>query len=182
MDVVKRTVEHLKGNIDIESTFGKGSRFLIRIPEANALTESMLIRVGEIRYILRISSIRETFRPEKKQFTSFPDGREFVRLRDHTYKVIRISELDGFPKYQNTEGPELLVLLENRGKQIALKIDEVLGKVQGVIKSNPPYLKTAHFLAGYSIIGTNSDDVAWALNLDAIENADKFEILERSKI
>jgi two-component system, chemotaxis family, sensor kinase CheA len=162
MDVVAKTVETLRGRIDIDSQLGHGSRFVFRIPLANALTDSLVVSIGGLRYVLRISTIKETFHPNPKSIFHLPDGTEKIKLRDGLYTVVRIGhgkkELDR----------ELFVLLENRGRQIALAIDEVLGKVQSVIKTKPAFLSRAEKLSGYAIIGTGSDDVAWALDLDAI--------------
>lgn len=170
MDVVKKNVERLKGRIELETTPGKGSTFLIRLPMANALTESMLVRVGVQRYVIRVSSIRETFRPARESITRLPDGSELVGLRSRLYPVVRLHNLHGVPDSRKSLSEGLIVLVENRGRQIGLFVDEALGKVQGVIKTPPTMLKPSQTLAGYSIIGTKSDDVAWALDIDTLDN------------
>lgn len=164
MDVVAKTVEKLRGRIEIESKPGQGTRLLVRVPMANALTESLIVAIGSLRYILRISSIRETFYPGPKQLISLPNGLEKVKLRDSLYPVIRLPHSER----ARTRKDNLMILIENRGHRIALAIDEVIGKIQGVIKSKPAFLRASRFVAGYAIIGTGSDDIAWALDLDRL--------------
>ena len=169
MDVVKKNIEKLKGKVEIESHFGKGSTFLVRIPMANALTESMLVRAGESRYVIRVSSIRETFRPQASSVTHLPDGSELISLRGGLYPIVRLQPPDPAAGGTTSDVDRgLLVLVENHGKQLALYVDEVLGKIQSIIKAPPEMLKASRTLAGYSIIGTRTDDVAWALDIDAV--------------
>jgi two-component system chemotaxis sensor kinase CheA len=166
---VKKNIEKLKGKVEIESRSGAGTTFMVRIPMANALTESMLVRAGESRYVIRVSSIRETFRPQTGSITHLPDGSDLIGLRGGLFPVVRLGDSaphQGAPRFEYDRG--LLVLVENHGKQLALYVDEVLGKIQSVIKSPPEMLKSSRTLAGYSIIGTRTDDVAWALDIDAV--------------
>jgi two-component system chemotaxis sensor kinase CheA len=171
MDVVKRNIEGLKGRVDVESKLGEGSAFRIRIPLSNALTESMLVRVGSAKYVLRVASIRETFRPMADAVVTLPDGAELVRLRGSLYPVVRLHRVHRVRDAETELEKGLIVLVENRGRQVGLFVDEVLGKIQAVIKPPPGFLKTAASLAGCSIIGTGSDAVALALDVNALEAA-----------
>lgn len=171
MDVVKRNIEGLKGRVDVESKLGEGSAFRIRIPLSNALTESMLVRVGGAKYVLRVASIRETFRPGADSVVTLPDGSELVRLRGSLYPVVRLHRVHRVRDAVSELDKGLIVLVENRGRQVGLFVDEVLGKIQAVIKPPPGLLKTAASLAGCSIIGTGSDAVALALDVNALEAA-----------
>ncbi len=169
MDVVKKNIDKLKGKIEIDSKPGLGTTILIKIPMSSALTESMLVRVGAIKYVIRIASIRETFRPERKNITVTPDGEEYIYLRDKLFRILRLHSLHRVANAITDLEEGLLIVVENRGNQLALFVDEVVAKIQGVIKPSPDFLKLAHTLAGYSIIGTQSDDVAWSLDIDNLQ-------------
>jgi two-component system chemotaxis sensor kinase CheA len=169
MDVVKRNIEGLKGRVEVTSRPGEGTAFRIRLPMANALTESMLVRVGGLKYVLRVASIRETFRPGPGAVTRLPAGDELVRLRGEMFPVVRLHRLHRVAGALEAIEQGLIVLVENRGRQVGLFVDEVLGKIQAVIKPPPPFLKSARSLAGCSIIGTASDAVALALDINALE-------------
>lgn len=169
MDVVKKNIVGLKGRVDLESKPGTGTSFLIRLPMANALTESMLVRVGGVKYVLRVASIRETFQPTKASVTRLPDGDELVSLRGHLYPVVRLHQVHNIAGAETDLERGLIIIVENRGKQTGLFVDEVLGKIQAVIKPPPSFLKAAQTLAGCSIIGTESDAVALALDINALD-------------
>lgn len=63
MDVVQRSIESLRGRIDIDSAPGTGTRFTIRLPLTTAITDGLLVRVGAERYIVPSMSVRSSFRP-----------------------------------------------------------------------------------------------------------------------
>lgn len=169
MDVVKKNIQSLKGRVDIESKLGSGSTFIIRLPMANALTESMLVRVGSVKYVIRVASIQETFQPSKSAITSLPNGDELVSLRGRLYPIIRLYQKHNIPDSETELDRGLIIIVENRGKQTGIFVDEVLGKIQAVIKPPPSILKSAKSLAGCSIIGTESDAIALALDINAID-------------
>jgi two-component system, chemotaxis family, sensor kinase CheA len=169
MDVVKKNIESLKGRIDLESKFGFGTSFLIRLPMANALTESMLVRVGTVKYVLRVASLRETFRPEPSSIVRLPNGDEMVQLRGRLYPVIRLHQVHSISNSETQLHRGLIMIVENRGRESGLFVDEVIGKIQAVIKPPPNLLKGSKTLAGCSIIGTESDDVALALDINALD-------------
>jgi len=171
MDVVRKNVESLRGRVEILSEFGKGTSFLIHLPLANSLTECLLMRTGGLRYVVRVSSVRETFRPAEKDIVKTPDGMERVSCRDGLHPLLRLHRLHGLHAASPRVSDGLVVLVENRGEQLGILVDEVLGKIQAVVKTQPSYLKQAHSLGGHAILGTRSDDVAWSLNLNALIGA-----------
>lgn len=63
MDVVKQAVEKLRGKIEIESTYGKGTSFITRFPLTMAIIDGMIVRVGKEYYILPTTAIRQALRP-----------------------------------------------------------------------------------------------------------------------
>jgi two-component system chemotaxis sensor kinase CheA len=63
MDVVKRSIETLKGRIEITSAPGKGTTFAIYLPLTLAITDGMLVRVGGERYIIPTVDIYKSFQP-----------------------------------------------------------------------------------------------------------------------
>lgn len=169
MDVVKKNIQGLKGRVDLESEPGAGTTFLIRLPMANALTESMLVRVGSVKYVIRVASIRETFKPSLQSVLRLPNGDELVTLRGRRYPVVRLHLVHAIKDGETDLERGLIMIVENRGKQTGLFVDEVLGKIQAVIKTPPALLKSALTIAGCSIIGTASDAVALALDINALD-------------
>ena len=153
MDVVKKNLEKIKGTVDIKSNPGESSTFTLKIPLTLAIVDGMLVRVGQALYIIPLLAIRESFRPEPKNITFLPDGREVVRVREELIPVTRVYHLYNV-KPEHTELHEgILVIIENQGENLCLFLDEVMGQQQTVIKALPGYMSDIDGVSGCSILG-----------------------------
>ena len=70
MDVVRKGIDSLRGRVDVASELGEGSTFSIRLPLTMAITDAMLVRVGEQRYLLPVVTIERSFRPVVAQLSN----------------------------------------------------------------------------------------------------------------
>ncbi|MGD0153127.1 MAG: chemotaxis protein CheA [Thermacetogeniaceae bacterium] len=153
MDVVKRNIERLRGKVDIRSRAGVGTVFAVRIPLTLAIIEGMMVRVGVNRYIIPISSIKESFRPDPGQITRLPDGLEIVRIRGELQPVLRLHEIyRGEPSHHQLTGG-ILIMVESSDNKCCLFVDEILGQQQIVIKGLPDYLRHVKGVSGCAILG-----------------------------
>lgn len=153
MDVVKKNIEKINGRVDIKSTLGRGSQFIMRIPLTMAIIEGMLVRVGRSTYNVPLLGIREAFRPEADQVTTTPDGVEVVKLRDDMIPVVRMHELYGIEPSFDKLDEGILVIVENDGISAALFVDEILGQQQTVVKGLSDYVGSPHGVSGCTILG-----------------------------
>ena len=153
MDVVRRNIENLRGKVDIRSKPGIGTMFAVRIPLTLAIIEGMVIKVGHSRYIIPISTIKESFRPKSNQITCTPDNLEIVRIRGELLPVARLHEIyDVQPKYHDlTNG--ILIYVDSNENKCCLFVDELIGQQQIVIKGLPAYLNRVKGISGCAIMG-----------------------------
>jgi two-component system chemotaxis sensor kinase CheA len=153
MDVVKQNLEKIKGKIEVQSRFGKGTRIDLRIPLTLAIIDGMLVRVGEARCIVPLLAIREIFRPTPEAITVMPDGLQLVRVREkffpvkHLYRILQ-------EKPDSSEIVDgVLIVLEYQDNNICLLVDEILGQQQTVIKGLSEYLGAVGVASGCTILG-----------------------------
>lgn len=168
MDVVRQSIQSLGGNIEIESEVNVGSKFILSLPLISTIVETLLVKVGDVRYSIRVASVRELFSCTNDEIINSPDGMEHVRLRDKIYPILRIGQIQkasGREPIRNAEDG-ILILVENKGAFAVLLVDEIIGTNQGVIKSLPSYMKHIQGISGCSVIGTNSDDISWTLDIN----------------
>jgi len=153
MDVVRKNIEKLNGRIDIQSTEGKGSTFILRIPLTLAIIDAMLVRVGTAKYMIPTLTILESLVPVSKQVTVTPDGKEILRLRDEMIPIIRL--YDVFRQQGDSERLKdgILVVAEESGQSFAIFVDEIVGQQQAVIKGLPDYIGRAEGFSGCTILG-----------------------------
>ncbi len=95
MDVVKETVNRLRGKIDIASRPGEGCRLLLGLPLTLAIIDGMVVRVGEDRYILPTVGVQETLRPEKEDCFTIQGQGEVIRVRNQLIPLLRLHRLFG---------------------------------------------------------------------------------------
>ena len=152
MDVVKKSIEKLRGRLEIKSRPGEGTTFLISLPLTMAIVEGMLVRVGKEKYIIPTHSIIKSYRPDKSQCHTVENKGEMVMHRGHLLPLVRIDRL--FDVNGNTQNPweGIVVVVENHGVQKALLLDELLGKEEFVIKNLGETFKDIIGLAGSAIL------------------------------
>ena len=152
MDVVKRTIEDLRGNIDIISEQGKGTTFCLRLPLTLAIIDGMLIRISTERFIIPTLSIVEAVRPKKEDLTTIVNRGEMIRVRDKLIPLFRLAHL--FKIGGSLQNPEegIVIVVEDSGKMTGIFVDELLGQQSTVIKSLGASMKGLTGISGGSIM------------------------------
>ncbi len=166
MDVVRKHIQKLRGRIDIESSPGRGSTFLLKLPLTLAIIEGLVIGVGRERYIVPLFAVREVFRPTREMlFTAAGQG-EMALIRGHLLPIVRLYRR--FAVQPNSEDPaqSIFIVAESGGRVFCLMVDEFTGKQQVVIKSLGETMKNLPGIAGGTILGDGR--VALVLDLDGL--------------
>ena len=134
MDVVKRNIESLRGQIEILSTPGQGSRFSIRLPLTLAIIDGMVVRAGSERYIIPTLSIIRSIRPEPGDIASVVKRGEMLKLQDRLAPLFRLNRLYDIADAIQDPADAVIVVVEDEGHQVGIMLDELLGQQQIVIK------------------------------------------------
>lgn len=153
MDVVRRNIEAMRGRIEINSEKGKGSVFTIRLPLTLAITDGMLIRVGDERYIVPTVNIQMSFQPNEKMLSSVTGRGELVSLRGELMPIFRVHQL--FDVENAIEDPTkgLLMIVADGRRRCALLVDELLGQQQVVTKTLGQGIGKINGVSGGAILG-----------------------------
>lgn len=134
MDVVKKSVEALRGHIEIKTEQGKGTLFTIHLPLTMAIMDGMVVRVNNERYIVPTLSVIESFRPRKEDISCIVNKGEVVNTHGELIPLIHLAAI--FNVNGAIENPEngIVVVLKDMGKRMGLLVDSILGQQQTVIK------------------------------------------------
>jgi len=153
MDVVREAVEGLRGNLEISSKLGLGSKFTIRLPLTMAIIEGMIVAVAGERYIIPALSVAEVLKPDQEAFHTTSGGKgEMVMVRGRLLPLVRLDCL--FGSDGTDEGKDrIVVVVESEAKLKAIQVDELLGKQEVVIKSLGGALGHLKGLSGGAILG-----------------------------
>lgn len=149
MDVVKRTIEGLRGQITLSSVVGQGSEVSLRIPLTLAIIDGLLVRVGASRFVIPLSSVEECVELTTEQDLR-STGRSVLMLRDQLVPFIRLRELF------NTGQPDAhqkVVVVATGQERVGLVVDQILGDHQTVIKALSPFHTPVETFSGATILG-----------------------------
>lgn len=160
MDVVKKNIEKIGGSVSVESKFGEGTNFIIKIPLSLSIVDGMEISVGNSIFAIPINVISSSFKVLPEQLVKDTNGNEMIMVRGECYPLIRLYELYGLtPNIQDLyEG--IVILVETDGKKACVFADELIGEQQVVVKPFPRLLGAYNIkqngMSGCSILGDGS--------------------------
>jgi two-component system chemotaxis sensor kinase CheA len=161
MDVVKATVENLKGTVSLETKKDRGTKITIRLPLTLAIIEALLVTVNDDVYAIPIANIDTTQRLEDGELKIVED-REVFLLRGEIIPVVRLRDLFGYGRSQ-VSSKENIVIVRIGNKKYGVVVDKLLGQDDIVIKSLGSLLSDVKEFSGGAILG----DGRIALILDA---------------
>ncbi len=157
MDVVRRNIQSLGGNIEIISELGKGTTIAIHLPLTLAILDGQSVAVGDETYIVPLVSIIESINITERMLNKVAGKGETFRLRNEYLPVIRmrgIFNVHSSNPAKSTEG--VLVIVEGQGELCCLLVDELLGQQQVVIKSLEANYRRVEGVSGATILGDGS--------------------------
>jgi two-component system chemotaxis sensor kinase CheA len=161
MDVVKRTIENMRGSIDLSTRPGQGTTVTLRLPLTLAIIEGLLIRVGEGRYIIPLSAVEECVELTDEDQRS--RGRNFLNVRGNLVPFLRLREIlhvAGMP-----EAHQKTIIISTGETRVGLVADQIIGNHQTVIKSLSKLHSDVTIFSGATILGDGSA----ALILDVVQ-------------
>lgn len=133
MDVVKKGVESLRGKIDISSKEGKGTLFKLKFPLTMAVTDGMLVKIANERYVIPVNTVSILAKPEEGRIYTINSKEEVFSLRGEIIPVFRMRKILAI-RDKEFDKNGIFVIVQDKNKKMAIMVDEVLGKQQVVAK------------------------------------------------
>ena len=150
MDVVKRTIDSLRGNIDMSTNPGAGTAATLRLPLTLVIIDGMLVRVGNGRYTIPLSAVEECVELPASADTQ-AQGRNFLNIRGALVPFLRLRELFKAP---TPPDPHQKVVIVSSGEfRVGLVVDQIIGNNQTVIKSLSKLHADIETFSGATILG-----------------------------
>jgi two-component system chemotaxis sensor kinase CheA len=151
MDVVRKNIQALGGEVQLESSYGAGTRVVIRLPLTLAILDGMTISIGDEVLILPLSHVLEALQPKDAEIgTVGVDGR-VLRMRGEYLPILSLAKHYGYTPREG--GEPLIVVVEGDGQKIALEVDELLGQQQVVVKNIERNYRRVAGISGATILG-----------------------------
>jgi two-component system, chemotaxis family, sensor kinase CheA len=166
MDVVKRNILSMGGRVEIDSLSGQGTHISIRLPLTLAILDGMSIGVGQQTFILPLSNIVESVRPMAANIKSVAGQVHVLEVRGEFLPIIVLHKVFNIRPCFEQLDQGIMVILEADGVKTALKVDELIGQQQVVIKSLEKNYRKVPGIAGATIMGDGQ--VALILDVPAL--------------
>ncbi|MFR9709358.1 chemotaxis protein CheW [Paenibacillus sp. MB22_1] len=153
LDVVKSKIESLSGAVSVESKLGVGTKFSVQLPLTLSIISAMLIKVGEEKYAIPLSSIVETGLIRRDQIREV-HGYTMVAYRDTHIPFMSLAKLFDIPGFSESDEEETEIVVIRKGDRLAaLAIEDFIGQSEIVIKNLGKYLPSIQGVAGATILG-----------------------------
>ncbi|HCB31232.1 MAG TPA: hybrid sensor histidine kinase/response regulator [Acinetobacter lwoffii] len=183
LDVVQSEIKSLGGHVSVSSELGKGTIFTIRVPTTVAVSDALMVKVGDQQYAISLAQIDRIVRIAPTILESYFNSKDdYFKIDGENYKLRYLSEFVGnqpIPRLNNV-GHSLPVLLikGNSGQTIALLVDQLVGsRAQIVVKPIGQQFANVGVVAGATILG----DGQVCLILDGQNVARQIQATQRVK-
>jgi len=163
MDVVKSSIEALKGEVHIRTEVGKGTTFCLALPLTLAVTRVLFVEVSGSTFGLPTPSVQSTAKISRSEIKSI-ERREAIQVRNRTIPLVALSDLLGLPHTTTSKDDKIsVVILQSAGEQIAYVVETVIGEQEIVLKNLGVHLQRVPNVAGAALLG--SGDVVLVLHV-----------------
>ncbi len=151
MDVVKRNIEALRGNIEIKSRVGEGTSFIIRLPLTLAIIDGFLVKVGETFYVIPLDMVVECIELSEREREEM-HGNNYINLRGTILPLLNVGDL--FDEKKTADARANIVVVHYAGRRYGFIVDELFGEFQTVIKPLGKIFADLHGISGSTILGS----------------------------
>ena len=151
MDVVRRNIQALGGEVQLESSAGHGTRVVIRLPLTLAILDGMAVSVGEETLILPLTYVLEALQPQAEDVRTVGGEGRVLRVRGEYLPIVALNQ---YYRYGQSEADDpLVVVVEADGQKLALEVDELIGQQQVVVKNIENNYRRIEGISGATILG-----------------------------
>lgn len=152
LDVVKTKITSLGGQVSVSSELGRGTKFSVQLPLTLSIITAMLIRVGNEKYAIPLSSIVETAAVQASDVRTV-QGTDMMHFREHVIPLLNLHQVFECPGEMQQSEEFNVVIVRKGDKHAAMIVDELIGQQEIVLKSLGSYLKHIFAISGATILG-----------------------------
>ncbi|AZV31273.1 chemotaxis protein CheW [Cobetia sp. ICG0124] len=153
MDVVKRNIQAMGGHVELASRKGSGTTTRIVLPLTLAILEGMAIRAGEEIYILPLSAVVESLQPTSDMLFSMVGSDRLLKVREEYLGLVALYEVFDVPGARTRPEEGIVVVVQGKGRQYALLVDELIGQQQVVVKNLEKNYRKVPGVSSATILG-----------------------------
>jgi two-component system, chemotaxis family, sensor kinase CheA len=173
MDVVKRNIGDIRGDIAIESLLGEGTKITIILPLTLSIIDGLLVRIENTHFIIPLSAVEKCYEVNHSVFVN--NFKELIVLEGEQLPYLYLR--DEFMISENCPEIEQVVVVRYEDKRIGLSVDSIVGEYQAVLKPLGKLYRSVQIISGATILG----DGTVALVLDTTQMVKQLVIQHKNK-
>lgn len=167
MDVVRRNIQDIGGRISLKSERGRGMTLQLALPLTLAVMDGMVIRLGSETYVVPLSAIVECLRPARQDVHDLVGTHGMLKLRGELLPIVHLADLLDVASGLTDASAGVVIITEaGEGARFGLRVDELLGHQQVVIKSIEESYGSIPGIAAATILGNGR--VAFILDTEKL--------------
>ncbi|ADZ69377.1 hybrid sensor histidine kinase/response regulator [Polymorphum gilvum] len=163
MDVVRNNIELIGGTVDLRSTPGKGSSFIIKIPLTLAIVSTLIVEASGDRFAIPQLSVVELVRVQTNSEHRIERIKDtpVLRLRNKLLPLLHLSQLLGIYEGDNDknaidEDNGFIVVMQVGSQTFGVVVDGVFHTEEIVVKPMSTMLRNLVMFSGNTILGDGS--------------------------
>lgn len=156
MDVVKKNIAALGGQVEIRSKKNAGTTVSIRLPLTLAILDGMTVSVGGEVFILPLNAVVESLQPATGDVRTIAGDARVLRVREDYLPLLDLAcqyGLSSASRSVASGNTAIAVVVEADGQRLALEVDELLGQQQVVVKNLEANYRRVQGISGATILG-----------------------------
>ncbi len=168
MDVVRSALEEVKGKLEIESAFGKGSTFIIRLPVSTTLLtiNGLIVAVGDAKLIFPVEDVKESIRPTKEELFTVKEKEEMINIRGNLYPLVRLHKNFHIQTSVTNPMDGVGIIVEKNGRTSCIMADAIVEQQNVVLKDLGRVFRGVKGIKGGAILGDGT--IGLVINVEGL--------------
>jgi two-component system chemotaxis sensor kinase CheA len=177
MDVVKRKIADIRGEVEIDSEKGAGTTITIKLPLTLSIIDGLLVKVDDTHFIIPLSVVDKIFAVEHEKIQKTYNNVVVLDGQQVPFFHVRRE----FGHQENTEKFEQVIVVNFEEKSVGLVVDTVIGEYQAVLKPLGKHYKNQDMISGATILGDGTVALVMDTNkiIKLFANHEDFKIEDK---
>ncbi|CAM3926526.1 chemotaxis protein CheA [Xenorhabdus thuongxuanensis] len=177
MDVVKRNIQDMGGQIQISFQEGKGTVIRILLPLTLAILDGMSVRVSEEVFILPLSAVVSSLQPQEEDIYPLAGDEKLLLVRGEYLPLLELYRIFDIPNGITDPTKGIAVIVQSAGRRYALLVDKLVGQHQVVVKNIESNYRKIQGISAATIMGDGS--VALIIDVPALQKLNHEQLAQR---
>jgi two-component system, chemotaxis family, sensor kinase CheA len=149
MDVVRRKIADIRGEVEIDSKINQGTTITIKLPLTLSIIDGLLVKIQDTFYVLPLTSVDKIYAADHKKLVN--TFNQLIILDGQQIPFFYLRNEFGIEEHKVKS--EQIVVVRYEDKRIGLAVDNVVGEYQAVLKPLGKYYKNQEIISGATILG-----------------------------